>query len=520
MTDDSSSKVLDLSKWLPDYETIELPSGRSIDLAAYLTERTLGVISEIQDAEEAFDSVLQSVIKEDEFPVSELASEDRHVIALKLATSADAEKSFSEHFSKDTSVAGSFVQAIKESKVYLTRKKQMQRLIATFERERTAALRLAETYAPPTHHFQQFGIPPSVDRFMSASMKMAEQLAAENRRRELQIKSLYGMTQTWFEQYDRDVKSAQLHQQAIERQLGLVEPMRLQMQGLHSLAEQSLGLQRGLTDFLGSMPKVERPEKGFLAGLDNFVARSSAQIQATNNYFSALEYIGVNTVLPQEAHAKSDLIEQWSELRSTSEIIFVQENADLVDVTSESVDDLQLTPDDLNEFDALRLRLKQLLSPIDFWDALRLFATAVQREHWPLFWNKDGGFNRNPESIARSQLGLFLTGHAAGIAFTAQELTAGAGFVDQVVFFFGQYYILELKVVGEGWSIGDAESGLQQLDSYADKYPDADTFLVLFDGRKTSKGRQLDDEYKRKDGRIIRTVTTRIYQEPPTGQRK
>ena len=450
MTDDSSSKVLDLSKWLPDYQTIELPSGRSIELAAHLNDRTLGLISEIQEPEEAFESVLQSVIKEDQYPIAELDSEDRHAIALKLAISVDVEEGFSEHLSKDTSVAGSFVQAIKESKVFLTRKKQMQRLLATFERERTAALRLAKVYAPPVHDLQQFGLPPSVDSFMSASMRMAEQLAAENRRREVQVKSLYGMTQTWFEQYDREVKSARLHQQAIERQLGLVEPMRLQMQGLHSLAEQSLGLQRGLNDFLGSMPRVERLERGFLAELNNFVSRSNAQIQAANDYFSALDYTDVNTVLPQEVHAKSRLVEQWTELRSTSEIVIVQENADLVDVTSESVDDLQVTPDDLDEFGALKLRLKQLLTPIAFQEALQLFATAVQREHWPLFWNKDGGFNRNPESIARSQLGLFLTGHAAGIAFTAQELTAGAGFVDQLVFFFGRFYILELKVVGEG----------------------------------------------------------------------
>ena len=520
MTDDPTSKILDYSKWQPLYETIELPSGRCVKLAGHLSDRAMGLISETQDAEEAFDSVLQSVINEDQYPIAQLDSRDRHAIALKLATSVDVEKGFSEHLSKDASVAGAFVQAIKESKVYLTRKKQIQRLIATFERERTAALRLAKVYAPPAHDLQQFGLLPSVDSFMSASMRMAEQFAAENRRRETQIKSLYGLTQTWFEQYDREVKAAHLEHQAIERQLGLVEPMRLQMQGLHSLAEQSLGLQRGLTDFLGSMPRIEIPEKRFLAGLNDFVARSNAQIQAANDYFSALDYIGVNTVLPQEVHPKSHLVDQWTELRRTSEIVIVQENADLVEVTSESVDDLQLTPNDLDEFGALKLRLKQLLTPVAFRDALQLFATAVQREHWTLFWNKDGGFNRNPESIARSQLGLFLTGHAAGIAFTAQELTAGAGFVDQLVFFFGQYYILELKVVGEGWSIGDAEGGLRQLDSYADKYPDADTFLVLFDGRKTSKGRRLDDEYKRQDGRIIRTVTTRIYQEPPTALRR
>ena len=519
MSTDSDSKVVDLSELLPAFESIELPSGRSIEIAPYLTDKAMSAVGSEKSADEVFDLIVEGVIKSDEQTTADIDPTDRAAIALRLVASVDVTENYEAELSNGATVAFSFVQAVKASDAFRTRERQMRQMMASFERERKAAAQLAKRFAP-IDYARELGYSPYIDDFASASVKMAKQFAEEAQRRESQIKALHGLTTSWFERYDNKLLAAQRQFESAMPQIGLIEPMRNQMQSLQLLGDQTLHLQQSLARHLGSIPKSVPPEIRFLSGLNELVANSNARIQAINEHFSSLEYLGARSRVPTEVAFDRRLVEEWTDLRSASELVIVQEHAELADITNDAVDGLQLDLEELTELDALKLRLNQMLTPVGFRDLLLTFATTVQREHWPLFWNKDGGFNPSPETIARSQLGLFLAGHAVGIAFTAQELTAGAGFVDILVYFFGKYYILELKVVGEGWSIGEAEGGLRQLDSYADKYPDASTFLVLFDGRKTTRGRQLDEEYQRATGRIIQTISTRIYQEPPTGNRK
>ena len=519
MASDSDTKSVDLSKLFPAYESIELPSGRVLEIAPYLTERAMAVIGGDKQVDQIFDSVINDVIKKDQENTSDIDLTDRAAIALILAESIEAKEKYESSVAKGASIAASFVDAVKTSSVFQKRERQIRQMMASFERERKAAVQLAKTFAP-IDYARELGYASFLDDFTSASEKLARQLSDEAQRREKQMKALHGLTGSWFERYDSQLLAAQRQRESAMRQIGLIEPMRNQIQSLQLLGDQTLQLQQSFARHLGEIPDFARPEARFLSGLNDFVAHSSARIEAINKHFSSLEYLGARSSVPAEVAFDRRIVEEWTDLRTASELVIVQEHAELADITNEAVDSLDLDLDELTEHDALKLRLKQMLTPIGFRELLETFATTVQREHWPLFWNKEGGFNPSPEAIARSQLGLFLAGHAAGIAFTAQELTAGAGFVDILVYFFGKYYILELKVVGEGWSIGDAEGGLRQLDSYADKYPDANSFLVLFDGRRTMKGRQLDTEYKRADGRTIQTISTRIYQTPPTDKRK
>jgi hypothetical protein len=152
-----------------------------------------------------------------------------------------------------------------------------------------------------------------------------------------------------------------------------------------------------------------------------------------------------------------------------------------------------------------------LADPPLFLDLIRKFAVDLVKDFGEVFWEKPGAkFVRNPESLAKCHLGIFLKGAYGNIAFVGREIASGRAFVDLLVNFLGFDYILELKIVGPGWSIGWAESGLDQLNGYMETFDHKESYLVIFDGRKTTKGRQMEDIYKLSNGRVY-VVAARIY---------
>lgn len=173
--------------------------------------------------------------------------------------------------------------------------------------------------------------------------------------------------------------------------------------------------------------------------------------------------------------------------------------------------DERLTP-----FKGLLDRLTLLSTSPAFLDSLTTFAATFSRDHWRSMWRAAGKtFVANPESQARLALSMFLHGRWQGIAFVGQELGNGDGFVDLLVNFLGVDYIVELKVVGATWSIGEAKKGLKQLDDYMMNYRRQEAFLVVFDGRTTSRGEQFEAEYRLTNG-IVKVVTVRVHFEAPS----
>ncbi len=70
-------------------------------------------------------------------------------------------------------------------------------------------------------------------------------------------------------------------------------------------------------------------------------------------------------------------------------------------------------------------------------------------------------------------------------------------------------------MVGANWSIGDVEGGLKQLNKYMHSENHNEAYLVVFDGRKTNKGKQLNKVYDLEHGRV-HVVTSKIYWERPS----
>ncbi|MBA7526499.1 hypothetical protein ES705_18661 [subsurface metagenome] len=92
------------------------------------------------------------------------------------------------------------------------------------------------------------------------------------------------------------------------------------------------------------------------------------------------------------------------------------------------------------------------------------------------------------------------------------EIKSGDGFIDLFISFLGQIYIIEIKIIGVSWGIGWAESGIQQLKEYMDAHDQNESYLLILDGRKSDRGRQLKDRYDL-EGKKVHVISARIYRE-------
>ncbi len=155
-------------------------------------------------------------------------------------------------------------------------------------------------------------------------------------------------------------------------------------------------------------------------------------------------------------------------------------------------------------------RMEILADPPEFLNLLRQFAAHLAKDFAEIFWREPGKkFVINPEALAKSHLGIFLKGAHGCVAFVGPEIASGYCFVDLLVNFLGYDYLIELKMVGPGWGVGWAEAGLSQLNGYMKTYEHNESYLVIFDGRKTTRGKQLRDTYDMPNGRV-HVVTVRI----------
>jgi hypothetical protein len=160
---------------------------------------------------------------------------------------------------------------------------------------------------------------------------------------------------------------------------------------------------------------------------------------------------------------------------------------------------------------SLNQRLQMLEDPKLFIECLKTFADETGKDDWQIFWRTNGvKFVPNPERFAKSHLGIFLKGKFSGAAFVGREIRSGNGFIDVYVHFFGKVYIIEMKMVGSSWSISEAEDGIKQLDKYMYSENQNESYLVVFDGRKTDKGNQLNEYYDLDHGRVW-VVASKIY---------
>jgi len=242
-------------------------------------------------------------------------------------------------------------------------------------------------------------------------------------------------------------------------------------------------------------------------------------VSGANNYFlkgKKIKPFLLKRRLPENFDEYEDLLVENNE---NSEQILQYEAGDSIILTNDIGRALKesITEDirekikrEFSQFDYFFKRAKILGNPISFLSFLKKGAKQITRNWSHLYWKERGKkYIPSPESHAQGHLGLYISGRFDGIAFVGQELKSGFGYIDLLVNFMGTDYIIEIKMLGAGWSIGWVESGLDQLDNYMEIYNQNESYLFVLDGRITDRGRQLENEYKLNNGKVY-VVTSRI----------
>lgn len=242
-------------------------------------------------------------------------------------------------------------------------------------------------------------------------------------------------------------------------------------------------------------------------------------VSGANNYFlkgKRLKPFLLKRRMPENLDEYKDLLIENNE---NSEQILQYEAGDSIILTNDIVRTLKesITEDireeikrEFSQFDYFFKRARILGNPISFLSFLKKGAQQITRNWSHLYWKERGKkYIQSPESHAQCHLGLYISGRFDDIAFVGQELKSGFGYIDLLINFMGTDYIIEIKMLGAGWSIGWVESGLDQLDNYMEIYKQNKSYLFVLDGRITDRGRQLENEYKLNKGKVY-VVTSRI----------
>ncbi len=267
-------------------------------------------------------------------------------------------------------------------------------------------------------------------------------------------------------------------------------------------------------DYIRSAPNIDWINQ--LNVTAKLINNCNTAINSTNEYFVDSKAIG--SIVNESVGLESSDVENITGSVVESESI-IQDKAgssviiqgEFAQVLFEKIDSIR---EDTNKYKRVFDHFEQFLNPQSFSDFLDEFALIVSREYWQQFWSDIGNtFKPSPESIAKSNLGLFLTGRFTNTAFIGQELMAGNGFIDLLINFFGYNYLVELKVIGSTKPISWAKSGISQLNDYMGRFNLDKGYLVVYDGRKTDRGEQLEDYYDVENGQIIVKKIKIYYQE-------
>lgn len=299
------------------------------------------------------------------------------------------------------------------------------------------------------------------------------------------------------------LRSLSAHNKKLFEPISILSKRYTELNSIFGLTNNALtNLARNL-DFIKSAKSINWTDQ--LNIVSKLISHSNVAINTTNDYF--IDSVAIKSVFNEGLELGSDEVEEITESVVQSETIIQDKAGSSIIIQNEyaqllfnKIDSLH---DEQRKYKRVFDHFEQFLNPQAFSDFLDEFAGIVSREYWQQFWGKVGvKFKSAPESIAKSNLGMFLSGRFSNIAFIGQELMAGNGFVDLLINYLGINYLVELKVIGATTPISWAKSGINQLNDYMLKYNLNTGYLVVYDGRKTDRGEQLDDHYEVSNGRI------------------
>ncbi|HEV3313119.1 MAG TPA: hypothetical protein VG815_21625 [Chloroflexota bacterium] len=549
MDDNTAKKNDDVRELVFDgiaYTDIGLPDLGQVRIHPYISAGAMDAYGSVPaDPKAAFQAMFAESREEKVEPIPVLTADDADVIA-RLYAEKDG---FLDQYiaARATSTPfDAFGQAIKESALWRDRAESQRQIEAMLEKHErvlkglTSFPRALEaTFQNLTHKFD------ILPKFTLPEFKVPDLSAlVETRSIALQVTSLTAqMDLLGIDRVSRTIADGLGRWTELTRGLANLpdygaffrdHTRYIEQVNARTLAAESL--LKSHADVLSSFERVAQslrlPEfRSFetLGVAQRAFADSEAIVRSVGKFFEAPKLprapIGQPAVLPAEMRRALDTEAEIEEAADESETLVHTTTGRLIIVGNEALVGLQqlmgeVVDERLGPLAPLLKRLQFLANPNNFSDLLHSFARYFQRDHWKSLWTEFGAvFKPRPEEIAQSLLTIFLQGHFGGIAFVGRELGNGDGFVDVLVNFLGIDYVVEVKIVGVSWGIGGAKDGLDQLDAYVQNYNAASAYLLVFDGRKSEKGEQLNSEYRLKSGATARVVVVRSYFDAPSKRR-
>lgn len=480
---------------------LELPDYGTIEVFPYISS---GAMSAAMLAVEKKTDILRSILEEsvvrDRVTIEELSNADWTAIAEHFLKTLDTEANFDSLIEEGASDSEAFGKCFIQSSMWKETEESYEKFRKSIESQNKPIIEAAQAMQrsiEPLFRVRTFDLTPYLESLhVRDPFREITQVAKELSTIKLPSIDFLGPNLDFLK--------------SIENQFS-------EIQRIHdNHVDSMLGMER-----LAAFPVLEN-FKTFesLIALDSVVADSVRQTEASNAYFTSKEYLSPIR-LRRDLRARS-IDDVWLENVEHLERAIVVETISSQNAVDAVVRHRLEQFEREKRLDGLpdlerRVRALEVEQEEDLHDLLNRFAKRVARYDHRVFWIDYGSkFIPRPEAIGRSLLGNFIEGNARGRAFVGQEIGAGEGFIDIYLFANGKHYIIELKVVGCGWGIGKADLGLQQLNYYDERFESADLFLIVFDGRKSKKGRKLEDEYEIANGKVVKVITIPIYSISPT----
>ncbi len=146
------------------------------------------------------------------------------------------------------------------------------------------------------------------------------------------------------------------------------------------------------------------------------------------------------------------------------------------------------------------------------------FAAEKRMSLWKSLGNGKHEWVDHPEARAQDTVTAYLSGSFEKRVEVLEAVAAGAGFVDlYVVGENGFRAIVELKMLGEGYSSTYAFAGANQIAHYMDQKEVAIGYLVIFDARKRDFGKR-PEESATPANKTIRVLLVDVRPDSPSKQ--
>lgn len=513
------------------YTKIDCPDYGALEISKVIPFNVLSKFINIQlDQAKAFRDVVCSIVKEESFDFSNLTERDLDFIAQKIAKLYEVESQYLNSRKMGIPRSDSLSGSVKESPKIKGIEESFKKLIRP----------LSEKIAIKANFYEKIFEPLLKNERMIKQMmgiqshfdELAKSAGAITRIGEV-IKGL-SFGKMWSDYAKKNAIEMQKMSLSIIPKLTISKTVTQAYQDRINGLFQNIGLVgealKPASNFLNitneALKSIETIRDSISSLREPFQFTNSALIKSekivsgANDYFSKESEIILSPPKLRFPKELKKYEEALIENNEESEQILQYEAGESIIVTNNLIRTLRrkikedLRKEIINEFAQYSYffdRVKILGSGVKFLNFLKKFVKLIARDWCGLYWKEIGKkFISKPERVAKSHLGMFISGHFGGIAFVGQEINSGFGYIDLLVDFLGIDYIIEIKMLGSGWSIGWVEGGLDQLDYYMDIYDQNESYLVVLDGRKTNRGRQLRDVYDLENGKVY-VVTSRIF---------